>query len=226
MTILTTTTYKQEWKEFLSVVDEAEKQSPGVRAKIACCLYDSDSRDLAYLLPPEFISIEDFGYNHILGLDPSVPLEYCKTSMGSIIEFKTIAEAEKVNEQIKLDIIKSAELVTKPEITHAEIHAMMISYRDCDTSTNAMFVSQTPCCKCDKVVEDYMLIEHLTVRKFFRTLDTFIEYIRNTKALKTFSFVQEDGTLHTVKISKLKGGQARETNVQDILKIKELYDGV
>lgn len=212
--------HTHEWKEFLEVVDAAEKQSPGVRAKIACCLYQVDNHDEpnSHLLPPEYKDIEDFGFNHILG-NVEEPLEFVRTPIGSVVGIDTVEQAEAIKKGIDDGCIKSV-LESKPNVLHAEIHAMYKNF-DSGEDLNAMFVSQTPCCNCGTVIDEYMFIQHLTFRRFYRDPEAFFDFVRKTKTLKTISMVADSGKVYSIKVLK-----DRESTVQALQFMKDNFNGM
>lgn len=178
----------ENWKLFLELAKKAADQSVGVRGKLSALFWRRSTINLMCPFYPE-LTTEHFGFNH-MPFKLKEPLEYVADGGDGKPYFpKTVEEVQ----QYSYD-----ELVSKPDVIHAEIHAMakFLTHDNDSSGIISLFVSQTPCPNCArKLIKNVPQLETIVVQKAYRQIEGLKILIEKMEFLCEVAFIEDDYSL-------------------------------
>lgn len=128
----------QSWNTLFTEAQRAKNNSVGIRRKVSSVIFKLHQSTLM----PQFSS-KDFGWNHIPNR-PREPLEWRVGQEG--VEYSL----EELNE------LGPENLVSKPHVRHAEIHALLLHLSsELRDECNALFTTASCCLDCAKQIVTY-----------------------------------------------------------------------
>ena len=189
------------WSELAGLIDTAKQNSVGLRRKVSARFFHLEETTM---LPVAFEGIENFGFNHLPGRCRSIALETVRGEVEFECEVKDLKRRMARNTPNRLTI---DDLVSRPDVLHAEIHALLLLQRQEATkptrkNMNALWVSAAPCMACAQSLAYLSDLKFLFIDDGYRNFEGLEYLMTSLKDIRVFKVVRNDRTFdHLIEVT-------------------------